>query len=229
MDNHSIRVLARSKSKAELIFPGNDRIINAKKGEWRDCVQGSTAVVNLPISTRWSPEVTEKKVFLVCNSMKVVELINSSPVEARPTVSKILTDFKLSGISETGLFDGNSPSANDYLSEVCREWEGTALKANKDARVALIRKRWWGFSHDDTLFPNVCWRTSGFRTTLVKLNTSGFRTMRPSLNHSIKELSMGLRQTRLGFADGYQFLTLHSKLCSEKVPLWFLKDRRSYL
>ncbi|KAL0885600.1 hypothetical protein Bca101_009583 [Brassica carinata] len=151
---------------------------------------------------------------------KVVELINSSPVEARPTVSSI---------SETGLFDGNSPSANDYLSEVCREWEGTALKANKDARVALIRKRWWGFSHDDTLFPNVCWRTSGFRTTLVKLNTSGFRTMRPSLNHSIKELSMGLRQTRLGFADGYQFLTLHSKLCSEKVPLWFLKDRRSYL
>ncbi|KAL0733515.1 hypothetical protein Bca4012_009725 [Brassica carinata] len=191
--------------------------MGVKKGEWRDCVQGSTAVVNLPISTRWSPEIKK-------------EIKDKpSPFHQWRLDLPFLVSATAVGISETGLFDGNSPSANDYLSEVCREWEGTALKANKDARVALIRKRWWGFSHDDTLFPNVCWRTSGFRTTLVKLNTSGFRTMRPSLNHSIKELSMGLRQTRLGFADGYQFLTLHSKLCSEKVPLWFLKDRRSYL
>ena len=39
-------------------FPG---IVIAEEGEWRDCIQGSTAVVNLaglPISTRWSPEVS---------------------------------------------------------------------------------------------------------------------------------------------------------------------------
>lgn len=33
----------------------------AEESEWKNCVQGSTAVVNLaglPISTRWSPEVS---------------------------------------------------------------------------------------------------------------------------------------------------------------------------
>lgn len=39
-------------------FPG---IVIAEEQEWRNCVEGSTAVVNLaglPISTRWSPEVS---------------------------------------------------------------------------------------------------------------------------------------------------------------------------
>lgn len=39
-------------------FPG---IVIAEESEWRNCVQGSTAVVNLaglPISTRWSSEVS---------------------------------------------------------------------------------------------------------------------------------------------------------------------------
>lgn len=38
-------------------FPG---IVIAEEPEWKDCIQGSSAVVNLagmPISTRWSSEV----------------------------------------------------------------------------------------------------------------------------------------------------------------------------
>lgn len=38
-------------------FPG---LVIAEEPEWRNCIEGSTAVVNLagmPISTRWSPEV----------------------------------------------------------------------------------------------------------------------------------------------------------------------------
>ncbi|WZY89318.1 hypothetical protein YC2023_046053 [Brassica napus] len=144
-DNHSIRVLTRSKSKAELIFPAKDfpGIVIAEEGEWRDCIQGSTAVVNLaglPISTRWSPEIKKEiKDSRVRVTSKVVELINNSPVDARPTVLVSATAVGYYGASETGVFDEKSPSGNDYLSEVCREWEGTALKANKDVRVALIR------------------------------------------------------------------------------------------
>jgi len=36
------------------------KITVAEEGDWRNCIQGSDAVVNLagmPISTRWSPEV----------------------------------------------------------------------------------------------------------------------------------------------------------------------------
>lgn len=44
-----------------------------------------------------------------------------------------------SGTSETRVFDERSPSGNDYLAEVCREWEATALKVNKDVRLVLTR------------------------------------------------------------------------------------------
>ncbi|KAH0897081.1 hypothetical protein HID58_046649 [Brassica napus] len=59
------------------------------------------------------------------------------------------------------------------LTKFCREWERTALKANKDVRVALIRigvvlgKDGGALGvHDDPLFPNVCWRSSRYRTTM---------------------------------------------------------------
>ncbi|KAK6143428.1 hypothetical protein DH2020_023776 [Rehmannia glutinosa] len=44
-----------------------------------------------------------------------------------------------SGTSETRVFDEQSPSGNDYLAEVCREWEAAALRVDKDVRLALIR------------------------------------------------------------------------------------------
>ncbi|KAK9164390.1 hypothetical protein Syun_005292 [Stephania yunnanensis] len=47
--------------------------------------------------------------------------------------------FSEPGTSETQVFDEQSPSGNDFLAEVCREWEANALKINKDVRVALIR------------------------------------------------------------------------------------------
>ncbi|PON47963.1 Epimerase family protein SDR39U, partial [Parasponia andersonii] len=51
-DNHSVRVLTRSRSKAIRDFSG---IKIAKEPDWKDCIQGSDGVVNLagiPISTR---------------------------------------------------------------------------------------------------------------------------------------------------------------------------------
>ncbi|KAJ9550157.1 hypothetical protein OSB04_014202 [Centaurea solstitialis] len=118
-DNHSICVLTRSKSKAQSIFPVKDfpGIVIAEEPQWKDCIQGSTGVVNLaglPISTRWSPEIKKE-------------------IKAKQGQSH------LKGTSETQVFDEQSPSGNDYLSEVCREWEGTALEVDKDVRLALIR------------------------------------------------------------------------------------------
>uniref|UniRef100_A0A3Q7I8C3 N-acetyltransferase domain-containing protein n=3 Tax=Solanum TaxID=4107 RepID=A0A3Q7I8C3_SOLLC len=146
-DKHQIRVLTRSRSTAQSIFPVKEfpGIVIAEEPEWKNCIEGSTAVVNLAgtsISTRWSYEV--------------VELINNSKDDARPKVLISATavgyygtaSVKLSdkstyiitlGTSETEVFDEKSPSGNDYLAEVCREWEASALKVNKDVRLALIR------------------------------------------------------------------------------------------
>lgn len=144
-DKHYVRVLTRSRSKAELIFPVKyfPGIVIAEEPEWKNCIQGSNAVVNLagmPISTRWSSEIKKEiKQSRIKTTSKVVDLINSSPEGARPAVLVSATAVGFYGCSETAVFDENSPSGNDYLAEVCREWEATALKVNKDVRLALIR------------------------------------------------------------------------------------------
>ncbi|KAF2322810.1 hypothetical protein GH714_031022 [Hevea brasiliensis] len=144
-DNHYIHVLTRSRSKAELIFPVKDfpRIVIAEEPKWKDSIQGSNAVVNLagmPINTRWSPEIKKEiKQSRIRVTSKVIDLINDSPDEIRPTVLVSATAVGYYGSSETQVFDERSPSGNDYLAEVCREWEATALKVNKDVRLALIR------------------------------------------------------------------------------------------
>ncbi|XP_024464370.1 epimerase family protein SDR39U1 homolog, chloroplastic isoform X2 [Populus trichocarpa] len=144
-DKHSVRVLTRSRSKAQLIFPVKEfpGILIAEERDWKDCIQGSNAVVNLaglPISTRWSPEVKKEiKQSRIKVTSKVVDLINGSPEGVRPAVLVSATAVGYYGSSETQVFDERSPSGNDYLAEVCREWEATALKVNKDVRLALIR------------------------------------------------------------------------------------------
>ncbi|XLU58036.1 hypothetical protein S245_052684, partial [Arachis hypogaea] len=146
-------------------FPG---IKIAEESEWKNNIQGSTGVVNLaemPISTRWSSEVialfiefwllrdnrhlpnahlnsadkNRNQASRIRVTSKVVELINSAPEDIQPKVFVSATTVGYYGTSETQVFDEQSPSENDYLAEVCQEWESTALKVNGDVRVALIR------------------------------------------------------------------------------------------
>ncbi|KAK4258554.1 hypothetical protein QN277_004994 [Acacia crassicarpa] len=144
-ENHRVHVLTRSKSKAEQIFPAKDfpGIKIADESEWKECIHGSTGVVNLagmPISTRWSSEIKKEiKESRIRVTSKVVECINSAPDDIRPKVLVSATAVGYYGTSETKVFDEQSPSGKDYLAEVCREWESTAHKVNGDVRLALIR------------------------------------------------------------------------------------------
>lgn len=144
-DDHRIHVLTRSRPNALSIFPASDfpRVIIAEEPDWKSSIQASTAVVNLaglPISTRWSPEIKKEiKTSRIRVTSKVVDLINDLQDEARPKVLVSATAVGYYGTSERQVFDEQSPSGNDYLAEVCREWEATALKVNKDVRLALIR------------------------------------------------------------------------------------------
>ncbi|XP_074275468.1 epimerase family protein SDR39U1 homolog, chloroplastic [Silene latifolia] len=144
-EKHQVRVLTRSKYNAQQIFPANKfpGIVLAEESDWKDGIQGSNAVVNLaglPISTRWSPEIKKEiKESRIKVTSKVVEVINSLQADVRPDVLVSATAVGYYGTSETRVFDEQSPSGNDYLAEVCREWEASALKVNKDVRVARIR------------------------------------------------------------------------------------------
>ncbi|KAL6591582.1 hypothetical protein ACP70R_050085 [Stipagrostis hirtigluma subsp. patula] len=143
-DDHKVCVLTRSSSKAASIFPASTYrgVTIAEEGDWEACVKGSSAVVNLagmPISTRWSPEVKrEIKQSRINVTSKVVNYINDA--DSRPSVFVSATAIGYYGTSEIHSFDESSPSGNDYLAEVCREWEARARQVNQeDVRLVLIR------------------------------------------------------------------------------------------
>ncbi|KAM0945578.1 putative farnesol dehydrogenase (NAD(+)) [Dioscorea sansibarensis] len=144
-DNHGVHVLTRSRRNAQLIFPVESfpEVTIAEEREWGNSIQVSDAVVNLagmPISTRWSPEIKKEiKQSRINVTGKVVHLINQMNADVRPSVLVSATAIGYYGTSENKVFDETSPSGHDYLSEVCREWEGRALEVDKDVRLVLIR------------------------------------------------------------------------------------------
>ncbi|XP_020529485.1 epimerase family protein SDR39U1 homolog, chloroplastic isoform X2 [Amborella trichopoda] len=144
-DNHVVRVLTRSRSKTKSIFPAKEfpGIIIVEEPEWPKCIEASSAVVNLaglPISTRWSAEIKKEiKRSRVNTTTKVVDVINCLSPDVQPKVLVSATAVGYYGTSETQVFDEQSPSGNDFLAEVCREWEARAQGVNKDVRLVLIR------------------------------------------------------------------------------------------
>ncbi|XP_020703592.1 epimerase family protein SDR39U1 homolog, chloroplastic isoform X1 [Dendrobium catenatum] len=144
-DDHIVRILTRSRRNAQLVFPDQrfPEIVIAEEEEWSKCIEGSNAVVNLagmPISTRWSSEVKKEiKQSRIKVTSKVVDLINKLNSSERPSVLISATAIGYYGTSDTQVFDETSPSGNDYLAEVCREWETIALEVDKDVRLLLLR------------------------------------------------------------------------------------------
>lgn len=144
-DKHKVHVLTRSKAKALSVFPVDNfpEVIIAEEEEWKKCIEDSNAIVNLagmPISTRWSPEIKKEiKQSRINVTSKVVDLINYTSAEVRPSVLVSATAIGYYGTSETQVFDETSPSGNDYLSEVCREWEAKAHNVDNGVRLVLIR------------------------------------------------------------------------------------------
>ncbi|KAG9131969.1 hypothetical protein Leryth_017174 [Lithospermum erythrorhizon] len=144
-DNHVVRVLTRSRPKAETVFPVKEfpGIVIAEMSDWKDCIQGSTAVVNLagePVSTRWSHQIKKDiKDSRINITSKIVGLINNLQDGTRPKVFISASAVGYYGTSETKVLDEESPSGNDYLAEVCKEWETTAFQVNNEVRLALVR------------------------------------------------------------------------------------------
>ncbi|XP_039780161.1 epimerase family protein SDR39U1 homolog, chloroplastic-like isoform X4 [Panicum virgatum] len=146
-DDHKVFVLTRSATKAASVFPVSTYpgVTIAEQGDWEACVRGSSAVVNLagmPISTKWSPEIKQEiKRSRVNVTSKVVKYINhAGNADVQPSVFVSATAIGYYGTSEVHSFDESSPSGNDYLAEVCREWEATARQVNQqDVRLVLLR------------------------------------------------------------------------------------------
>jgi uncharacterized protein (TIGR01777 family) len=146
-EGHRILVLTRNTTFAQKVFPSqafpNLEIISytpSVSGSWQDSIAGCDGVVNLagePIAEgRWTPE--RKQEILNTRKLgtqKIVEAI--AKANPQPTVLVNTSAIGYYGTSETASFDEDSASGNDFLAQVCQDWEAEASKV-KDTNVRLV-------------------------------------------------------------------------------------------
>ena len=146
-EGHRILVLTRNTTFAQKVFPfqafPNLEIISytpGVSGIWQDSIAGCDGVVNLagePIAEgRWTPERKQE----ILNTRKLgTQKILEAIAKANPQPSVLVNTSAIGyyGTSETASFDEDSASGNDFLAQVCQEWEAEASKV-KDASVRLV-------------------------------------------------------------------------------------------
>ena len=150
-EGHDVKVFTRSVEKAERVFSAPKYKSSVEfvaytptaSGDWQKEVSGCDRVANLagePISERWSAD--RKKRIMNSRKLGTQKLVEAiSKADPKPTALVSGSAIGYYGTSESAeFFETSEPAENDFLSQVCQEWEAEANKA-KDAgvRVAIIR------------------------------------------------------------------------------------------
>jgi uncharacterized protein (TIGR01777 family) len=140
-EGHQVLILTRNPASVKPAPSVEVVAYNPKEsGAWQQSISGCDAVVNLagePIAEkRWTPEhkqeiVNSRKI----GTQKIVEAI--SKANPKPLVLVSASAIGYYGTSETATFEESSPSGNDFLAQVCQEWEAEAQKV-KDTGTRLV-------------------------------------------------------------------------------------------
>jgi uncharacterized protein (TIGR01777 family) len=146
----SILVLTRNRDRAMRVFPAqnfpNIEIVAytpQQSGDWQNAIAGCDAVVNLagtPIAEeRWTHQRKQE----ILNSRKVgTEKIVEAIARANPKPQVLVNASAIGyyGTSETATFDETSRPGNDFLAQVCQDWENEAQKVkDTGTRLVIIR------------------------------------------------------------------------------------------
>ncbi|NET02631.1 MAG: TIGR01777 family protein [Sphaerospermopsis sp. SIO1G1] len=149
-EGNKVLVLSRNTNHAHQVFPAqafpNVEIMAytpGVSGAWQGAVAGCNGVVNLagePIAEeRWTPE--RKQAILNSRKLgtqKVVEAI--AKANPKPSVLVNASAIGYYGTSETATFEEKSPSGQDFLAQVCQEWEAEAIKVtDENVRLVILR------------------------------------------------------------------------------------------
>jgi uncharacterized protein len=146
---HEILVFTRNPNKAQKLFPASVfpklevvQYTPQESGDWQQKVSGCDAVINLagePIAERWTPQ--QKQAIMESRQLgtrKLVEAIAMASQKPQVLVSGSAIGYY--GTSETATFDENSPSGNDFLAQVCQNWEAEAQKVTEfGVRLVIFR------------------------------------------------------------------------------------------
>jgi uncharacterized protein (TIGR01777 family) len=144
---HETLLLTRNPDRARQQFPAdvykNVTIVSLATTTWPSSLSGCDGVVNLagePISdARWTAD--RKKLLMdsrVVTTEKLVDAIAAAEVKPKVLVSASAIGFY--GTSETATFDESSPAGEDFLAEICKNWEAAANAAQASGtRVVIVR------------------------------------------------------------------------------------------
>ncbi|EKV02310.1 TIGR01777 family protein [Leptolyngbya sp. PCC 7375] len=147
---HQIKVFTRNPERARKVFPAS--VFNQveivgytpqESGDWQAAISGCDGVINLAgeaISERWTPE--RKREIMssrVIGTEKIVEAIGQAAVKPNVLVNASAIGFY--GTSETAEFyETSEPINQDFLSQVCQEWEKAADRVTAHGtRLVIVR------------------------------------------------------------------------------------------
>lgn len=142
-EGHKITILTPPLAGSELKMDGLTYLTGNPtiKGPWQEVVRDHDVIINLAgasIFSRWTE--AQKKILLSSRIDTTRHL-----VEALPDNSKHITFFSTSAVGYYGFHEDeelveSSPSGDDFLAHLARDWEVEALRAQtKGAHVILTR------------------------------------------------------------------------------------------
>lgn len=146
-DGHQVVVLSRNPATATQVFPASAfpqvavvAYTPTESGDWQQAIAGCDAVVNLagePLAEqRWTPahkqRVLESRQL---GTQKLVEAI--AQANPKPQVLVSASAIGYYGTSETATFDETSAPGQDFLADVCKQWEAAAAPV-QDSGVRLV-------------------------------------------------------------------------------------------
>jgi uncharacterized protein (TIGR01777 family) len=138
---YAVRVLTRNPASARSKLRQTSGLEFFGPSQWAAAIKGTAAVVNLagePIATRWTPELkAEIKQSRIRTTTALADAINALPENERPGVLISSSAVGFYGASDNSTFNESSGPGTDYLSQVCKEWEAAANKAQ--TRVVILR------------------------------------------------------------------------------------------
>ncbi|KOR36283.1 MULTISPECIES: thylakoid membrane protein ThyD [Planktothricoides] len=143
-------VLTRNRDRALRVFPSKNfpnvefvTYTPQQSGEWQGAIAGCDAVVNLAgaaiAEERWTAQRKQE----ILNSrklgtQKIVEAIAKASPQPKVLVNASAIGYY--GTSETATFDETSNPGNDFLAQVCQDWENEAQKVKETGtRLVIIR------------------------------------------------------------------------------------------
>ncbi len=148
-EGHQILVFTRNPNKARKVFPAsvysNLEIVQytpTESGSWQNSVSGCDAVINLagePIAERWSNQ--QKQAIMESRQIGTRKLVEAiAMAESKPEVLVSGSAIGYYGTSETTTFTESSPAGNDFLAQVCQNWEAEAQKVTESGvRLVILR------------------------------------------------------------------------------------------